>query len=245
MKRSILFLFFLFAPLAVSFADDFGADELPSTFAQQEADVAAQNYGHTLCDNPLYYCRPVTEKDTWFSLFPDFQKRQMVMRLNRTNVALMYRNWIAVPKDFSKTSYMNMSPLPPHWNTHGKKAIVISLSKFAFGAYDTTGKLLYWGPVSSGQEVCPALDGNCKTAMGTFKIFKIGDENCISHQYPLETEGGAPMPYCMYFHGGMAVHTSTLSGFINRSGGCIRLFDEDAQWLNKVFAKMGTTVIVE
>ena len=188
------------------FADDFGVDVLPSTYAAQEAETAAHNYGHTLCDNSDYYCRPVSEKDTWFSLFPDFEKRQAVMRLNRTNVALMYRNWIVVPKDFTKTTYMNLSPLPAYRDTRGKQTVVISLGKFAFGAYDAQGKLLYWGPASSGKEFCASPDGICKTVMGAFKVFKIGGEDCASNQYPLETEGGAPMPYCMFFHGGMAFH---------------------------------------
>lgn len=245
MKLKTLLLLAAILPFTCVIADDLGADEVPSEYAAEEATVSSHNYGRTLCDNPDYFCRPVTERDTWFSLFPDFQQREEVMRLNRTNVALMYRNWIVVPKDFSKTSYMDMSPLPAHMDTQGKNEVVISLGKFAFGAYDTTGQLIYWGPISSGEMLCPASDTTCKTAMGKFKVFRIGGEDCYSKQYPLETEGGAPMPYCMFFHNGMAFHTSTLSGFINRSGGCVRMFDADAQWLNQVFVKLGTTVIVE
>src|SRR3989338_2724883 len=52
-------------------------------------------------------------------------------------------------------------------------------------------------------------------------IFRIGGADCYSNEFPLETGGGAPMPYCLFFHGGAALHGSTLSGFINRSGGCV------------------------
>ena len=139
---------------------------------------------------------------------------------------------------------MDMSPLPTHMDTHGRKIVYIDLRLFAFGAYDAHGKLLYWGPVSSGRKKCYNTNGNCSTATGYFRIFRIEGKDCISHEYPLETHGGDPMPYCMYFHGGTAMHYSTLSGFINRSAGCVRMFKADAKWLNKVFVKLGTEVIV-
>src|SRR3990167_9288236 len=105
LKYLLLLILLPFSPLM---ADDLGADEIPSEYAAEEAMASAHNYGHTLCDDPNYYCRQVTEKDTWFTLFPDFQQREIAMRLNRTNVGLMYLKWIVVPKDFSKMSYMDM-----------------------------------------------------------------------------------------------------------------------------------------
>lgn len=226
------------------FADDTGAEIAPAVYAAQEAAASAVNYGQTLCNTPGYYCRGVTTKDNWYTLFPHFQQREEVMRLNRTNVALMYRNWIVVPKDFSKMTYMDMSPLPKHINTHREKEVYINLGLFAFGAYDAKGNLLYWGPVGSGRKKCYDSNKTCSTVTGKFRVFRIEGKNCISHEYPLETHGGDPMPYCMYFHGGSAMHYSTLSGFINRSAGCIRMFKADAQWLNHEFVKRGTVVVV-
>lgn len=227
-----------------AFADDTGAEIPPAVYASQEAAASSVNYGQTLCNMPGYFCRAVTTKDNWFTLFPNFQQREEVMRLNRTNVALMYRNWIVVPKDFKKMNYMDMSPLPKYIDTHGQKEVYINLGLFAFGAYDKAGKLLYWGPVSSGRKKCYDSDKICSTVTGKFRVFRIEGKNCISHEYPLETHGGDPMPYCMYFHGGAAMHYSTLSGFINRSAGCIRMFKADAKWLNKMFVKRGTLVVV-
>ena len=208
-------------------------DITPQAYATAEAAASTGHYAKSLCNQPGYTCRSVTINDNWFTLFPHFQDREKEMRLNRTNVALMYRNWIVVPKDFSKTSYMDMSPLPNHMNTHDHKEIFINLSLFAFGAYDKTGRLLYWGPVSSGRTQCFDSDKKtCSTATGNFRVFRIGGKDCVSKEYPLETHGGAPMPYCMFFHGGTAFHTSTLSGFINRSSGCVRMFNDDAKWVN-------------
>lgn len=243
---TFIFAFFLMMPFSVILADDTGAETIPSVIAAEEWTASSHNYGQTLCKNPLYKCERVTRKNTWNSLFPNFKQREKVMRLNRTNVALEYKNWIVVPKNLNMP-YMAMSPLPTHMNTYGRKVVLIDLGLFAFGAYDKTGKLLYWGPVSSGRKKCwgDRTHGSCRTATGAFTVFRIEGKNCISHEFPLETHGGDPMPYCMYFHGGTAMHYSTLSGFINRSDGCVRMFKLDAEWLNKEFVKIGTEVIVK
>jgi L,D-transpeptidase ErfK/SrfK len=243
-NRLICLILFVFLPIFSVLADDTGVDVPPAVYAKQEAASSAVNFGQTLCNAPGYTCRSVTKKDTWYSLFPDFQQRQAAMRLNRTNVALLYRNWIVVPKDFSKMTYMDMSPLPAKMNTHGKNLLLVNLKLFAFGAYDENGNLLYWGPASSGASICPSGKGSCASPVGDFKVFRVEGKDCISHEYPLETHGGDPMPYCMYFHGGAALHASTLSGFINRSAGCIRLFNADAKWLYEKFVTRGTRVMV-
>lgn len=247
MNKCFRFLFYCALCILFSetlFADDTGVEVAPEVYAAQEAAASAKNYGQTLCSQKQYYCRAVTRQDTWYSLFPNFLQREEVMRLNRTNVALEYRNWIVIPKDFSKMTYMDMSPLPKQMNTHGRKEVYINLKLFAFGAYDTHGKLLYWGPASSGRKQCYDSDGDCSTVTGQFRVFRSEGKECISHEFPLETHGGDPMPYCMYFHGGTAMHYSTLSGFINRSAGCVRLFKSDAKWLNQEFVKLGTEIIV-
>ncbi|MCX7120533.1 MAG: L,D-transpeptidase [Gammaproteobacteria bacterium] len=241
----IIFLSLLIIPFVTVLADDAGFEIPPKVYAAQELAVSATNYGQTLCNSPEYTCRAVKKGDHWYNLFPNYRQREEVMRLNRTNVSLMYRSWIIVPKDFSKTTYMDMSPLPNKMDTHGKKLLFVNLHLFAFGAYDAQGNLVYWGPVSSGADKCPANSTSCKTTTGAFKVFRIEGKDCASNEFPLETHGGAPMPYCLFFHGGSAVHGSTLSGFINRSAGCVRLFYADAQWLYERFASKGMEVIVK
>lgn len=225
-------------------ADDTGFEIPFNEYVDQEAKAMAQNYGHTLCDNPNYYCRSVAQGETWSSLFPDFQQREIVKRLNRTNLALGYLKQIVIPKDFSKITYMSISPLPAHMATHHKKLLYVNLTLFAFGAYDANGNLIYWGPVSSGANRCPANDKSCTTVTGSFKIFRMEGADCTSNEFPLETHGGAPMPNCLFFHGGSAVHGSTLSGFINRSAGCVRLFYSDAEWLYDRFAEKNMRIII-
>lgn len=226
-------------------ADDAGFEIPPKQYAEEESAASVQNYANILCHTAGYQCLGLRKHAHWYKLFPNYQLRQEMMRLNRTNVSLMYRDWIVVPKNLSKVNYMDLSPLPQTMDTHGKKLLFVNLGLFAFGAYDEHGHLIYWGPASGGAEKCAATDKNCSTVTGHFRIFRTGDENCTSNEYPLETHGGAPMPYCMFFHRGTAIHASTLSGFINRSSGCIRLFYADAQWLYEQFVKVGTRIVVE
>lgn len=201
-------------------------------------------YGVRLCHDPRFRCQKVRPGQTWGSLFPNQMLREVVMRLNRTNVALAYRSMILVPRQMTHMNYMSFSPFPQYRNTHGHRLLYVNLSLFAFAAYNSDGTLLFWGPVSSGSDWCEDVKASCTTAVGNFRVFKIEGQACESATYPIQTDGGAPMPYCMYYHDGFAVHGSTLSGFVNRSKGCIRLFDDDAQWLNQNFVSLGTQIIV-
>lgn len=201
-------------------------------------------YGLLLCSTPGFHCIDVKPGETWFSLWPDPVERDIVMRLNRTNVALKYRHWLVVPDDLKHASYMQLSPLPAHRPATGRPLLYIDLKLFAFGAYDAQGQLLYWGPATGGKPWCDNLKESCQTQLGEYQIYRIQGADCVSSKYPLQTEGGAPMPYCMHYYRGFAVHGSTLSGFTHRSHGCIRLFYEDAAWLNHHFVKLGIPIIV-
>lgn len=60
------------------------------------------------------------------------------------------------------------------------------------------------------------------------------------------------MPYCMYFHKGFALHGSDDIPGYRASHGCIRMFTQDAKWLNEEFVSvnnertntLGTLVVV-
>lgn len=202
-------------------------------------------YIQHLCNNPLFYCRAVKRGETWRGLFPNAKERDLMMRINRTNVPLPYRTEIVMPHDISKVNYEQLSPFPEHMNTHGSRLIDIDLSKFAFAAYDADGNRVMWGPASGGKPWCKDTHSSCLTATGNFQVYRMKGAECRSGTYPIENNGGAEMPYCMYYYKGFAIHASTLSGFVNRSRGCVRLFDEDAQWLNQHFVTLGTRVIVK
>lgn len=195
-----------------------------------------------LCQDSNYTCYKVKKGDTWEKLFPDPAQRNVVMRVNRMNITLnTLRNMqsnarIAIPKNLHDTNIMNYSPLPKQISAPGGKMIFVSLNEkvLAWGAYNAQGSLQAWGPVSGGRGWCPDMKQACHTKLGKFTIYREQGAFCKSSKFPIG-HGGAPMPYCMYFHGGFALHGSyTVPGF-NDSHGCIRLLIPDAEWLNKDF----------
>jgi hypothetical protein len=200
-------------------------------------EAMAKPYGVRLCTHDAHYiCYTVKKGDSWQTLFPDFDKRDLVMRINRMNIRLHPGMRIAIPKNFSHTNMLDFSPIPTRIDPPGEKVILISLndSQLVFGAYDALGNLQYWGPVSGGKGYCPDINRACHTAEGRFSIYRKEGAGCKSTRFPVG-RGGAPMPYCMFFHGGFALHGSYEVPGYNASHGCIRLFVNDAKWLNENF----------
>jgi len=196
---------------------------------------SAKNYGAILChkDPDDYACHKVKRKEDWESLFPEGEKLEMIRKLNRMNTELYPGIIIAVPKNMNVT-VMDLSPFKKEIDPPGEKIILVSISDLAWGAYDEGGTLLRWGPISSGQDYCSDIGRGCRTGTGKFRIYQKEGFGCVSTKFPVG-RGGAPMPYCMFFHGGYALHGSYEVPGYNASHGCIRLFVNDAKWLNQEF----------
>ncbi|OGT30274.1 MAG: enhanced entry protein EnhA [Gammaproteobacteria bacterium RIFCSPHIGHO2_12_FULL_35_23] len=127
----------------------------------------------------------------------------------------------------------------------GRNVFIFDPKLTAWAAYDANGNLVNTGRASGGRSFCPDVGRSCKTIVGTFKVLSKGDSTCESSIYPLETNGGAPMPYCMKFSAkGYAIHGSDYVPDYNASHGCIRVTPTAAAWLSQYFITNGTTVIV-
>lgn len=200
-------------------------------------------YGEQLAaNNPTEYrAYRVKRGDTWAKLFPDKKKREKIMRINRRNLQLWAGMWIAIPIDVEK-DYMAFAPCPFTIPATGKKLIRVNLSALAFCAYTAKGKLVHWGPVSGGKYWCKDIGRACNTQEGAFTVFNKRLRNCQSNTFPMNTAGGAKMPFCMFFYRGFALHASTLPGK-NDSHGCVRMFYKDAIWLNQGFVQVGRTSV--
>lgn len=208
--------------------------------------AAAENksyYGEGLCGYEGFKCIKVKAGDTWEKLFPDKRERDIVKRFNRSNMAVSYRSWIVVPTNLKDIDIMALSPFPDYITPPGTKLIIVNLALQAFGAYDQNGYLTLWGPVSGGKSWCGDVGAPCETMTGSFVMIRKQGPECESTVFPLNAGGGAPMPYCMHFYRGFALHGSTLPGY-PASHGCVRMYFEDAKWLNHNFAEIGTRVIV-
>ena len=198
--------------------------------------VASASFGGNLCArDSRFTCYTVKRGDSWQSLFSSSDRRDLVMRLNRMNIRLQPGMRIAIPKS-SDNNMLSYSPLRTQISPPGQKIIMVSLSpnQLAFGAYSAGGVLEYWGPVSGGRSYCPDIGRGCHTSTGNYVIYSKQGSGCKSTKFPVG-RGGAPMPYCMFFHGGYALHGSYEVPGFNASHGCIRLFVNDARWLNQDF----------
>lgn len=201
------------------------------------SDVIARTFGQMICKTEQFTCHKVRGNQSWRSLFPDVRQREIVMRINRMNTGLYPGLTIAVPKNLATASIMDFSPFPLNIDAPGERLVIVDPMRLAWGAYDTDGTLVRWGPASSGSDYCRDLDEACQTRAGTFRIYSLGSSDCISHKFPLP-DGGAPMPYCMYFNNGQALHGEPdgLPGY-NASHGCVRLYVNDAEWLRYDFVE--------
>lgn len=140
------------------------------------------------------------------------------------------------------------APLPQRIKRYDEKIILVNPATHVWGAYAANGVLLRWGIATAGAEECSDSDSSCRTKVGEFRIYSLGNSSCASNKYD-----DAPMPYCMFFNGGQAIHGSSDIQFNNVSHGCIRLHIDDAEWLRYKFAEgptrmnnyQGTKVIVQ
>lgn len=215
--------------------------------------AVAGSFGAKLCSDDAAHtdCQLVVSGDTWESLFPVEAERDLVRRLNRSNVRLRAGETIAVPQKLAKTTSLDLAPFPLKDDSYAVKTVVFSPSLLAWGAYDETGTLLNWGPASGGKSWCPDTKHYCGTPAGSYEVYAKGGARCKSHKFPIG-RGGAPMPYCAFFHGGYAFHGSSVVPGYNASHGCVRVFTEDARWLNESFMTLpdldagmaGTAVII-
>lgn len=215
---------------------------------------ATTRFGEKFCQSADYFCLKIKAGDSWESLFPNDKSRDIVRRINRMNIRLRPGMQIAVPKSLSDLSIYDVSPFPRYIEPTGEKIIYIDQKELAWGAYNDAGELVWWGPISAGSGHCRSLDGTCLTPTGIFRVIRKQDIDCVSTVFPVRESGengGAIMPYCMHFFRGYALHGSEVVPGFRDSHGCVRMFIEDAKWLNEEFVTVpaaggiiGTRVII-
>ncbi|MDP3560541.1 MAG: L,D-transpeptidase [Legionellaceae bacterium] len=197
---------------------------------------ASPYYGPSLCAYPQFECVKVSSGQSWEKLFPDPRERDIVQRVNRSYNSLWPGKIIAVPRNLNTITLLDVAPFPQKITDVGNKQVIVDQDKLAWGAYDADGHLVNWGPISSGRDRCSDSPRSCRTMTGIFYFFSKESQSCRSNVYPIG-KGGAKMPYCMYFHKGFALHGSTDVPGQRASHGCVRLFTQDAKWLNQEFVE--------
>lgn len=182
----------------------------------------------------------VQKNDAWESLFQNEIWRDIAKRINKRNTRLKTGETILIPKTFEGVNTETFSPLPEELLIFSykdyRKFILIVQDELYWGAYEN-GKKIKSGPVSCGKS-------GYRTPNGEYKIYRKTGYNFSSKKYPPPAGSGPNMPWAMFFRGGYALHGSKQVPGYNASHGCIRLFIEDAEWLNKNFAEIGIKVII-
>lgn len=159
------------------------------------------------------------------------------------SVGYHYRHSHAVDYDHKKFRGSGGKRFPKQIRATGERVFVFSPRLKAWAAYAPDGQRVGYGRANGGSHWCEDLGRPCRTPRGSFRIRSKGSPECRSSKFPLPN-GGAPMPYCMHFHGGYAVHGSPYISNQNTSHGCIRVQTEAARWLSNYFMKIGTRVLV-
>lgn len=205
-------------------------------------------YGTTYCHQAGYSCIKIKKGQSWQSLWPDPYQRDIVKRVNRMNSRLSTGMTIAVPNNLASIDAKDVAPFSAQIQPLPDKTIIVSPSLLAWGAYNNQGQLVKWGPISGGKDFCEDVNRPCRSKTGVYTLYEKRGPDCVSTKFPIEMEtgmqGGAPMPYCMFYFEGFALHGSPQVPGYNASHGCIRLFTEDARWLNEEFTVGGRTHIV-
>lgn len=166
------------------------------------------------------------------SLFDDVEVNYQERYVESNKKAKPQYNNSSLKSKKVSTKYINVSSLPGYRNTGGKKVVVVSIRKQAFGAYNSRGQLIKTGRVSTGKP-------GYRTKRGTFySLQKRGGANCWSNKYKVG------MPYCMFYHGGFAMHGYHDVPSYPASRGCIRMVVDDARWLHNNFVDNNTMLIV-
>lgn len=215
---------------------------------------AQQRYGEAHCKDVNFSCRKIKRGESWAQMFPNPVERDIVKRVNRMNIFLEPDMIIAIPKRLAALGANDVAPFATNIPAEGEKMIKVDKALSAFAAYDADGHLLKWGPISAGTLQCLDVREGCTTPVGRFRVIRKEGEDCVSKSWPYRingSRGGGEMPWCMYFYKGFALHgSSELPGY-EASAGCLRLFTEDAQWLNEHFVDLpghhgkGTLVVIQ
>ena len=140
--------------------------------------------------------------------------------------------------------FVTHTTLPEKIESSNKNTFIFDPNNLQWAVYNQKGERVGIGKGVGGKDFCPDINRPCRTIEGTYAVYRIENEDCTSKTFPIGEGGGAPMPHCMFFHKGYAIHGSNLLPDENASHGCIRVTKPAAQWMNENYLKPGALVKV-
>lgn len=144
----------------------------------------------------------------------------LLEKLNRADAAHLGRLGVLVVPDGPIADELEVSPLPLTWGwaANLRKAVVVDQPSQVFGAYEC-GRLVRWGPVSSGRQKRPTPEG----------LFHL---NWRMRERTSTEDPTWHMTWYFNFDNrrGLAFHQLELPGY-PASHACARMLERDARWL--------------
>lgn len=143
----------------------------------------------------------------------------LMLKINRVDLKHIRTNETLLVADGAQ-SLLSCSPFPVSADSARAfpKLIIVSRAIQAFGAYEA-GKLVLWGPTSTGKKATPTPEGlffaNWKAKRTTSTV---NDEWVLNWCVNLDSAEGVSM------------HEYELPGY-PASHSCVRLMEEDARWI--------------
>ena len=148
----------------------------------------------------------------------------LLEKLNRRDADHLLRSepaipGIVVPGEWDRDEIV-YSPMPPtcEWAAAHAKAIVVHQPAQAFGAYES-GRLMRWGPVSTGRKETPTPAGEYNLTWRSRKRRSTDNDAWLLEWY-----------FNFINERGVSFHQFDLPGY-PASHACVRLLQRDAMWL--------------
>ncbi|MFI5263281.1 MAG: L,D-transpeptidase [Candidatus Kapaibacterium sp.] len=213
----------------------------PVTPAPKQKDTTRKVLG-----NELYKPYKLTGAQSLSALSKEIGKEKMFIlyKINRRDLKhLKEGETIAVPN--ADSNEMTYSPFPDSLVSLDsvRKILIVSRKVQAFAAYEK-GKLIKWGPTSTGKKATPTPEGLYHTNWKSKETHSTVDDAWVLKWY-----------FNLDSHEGVSLHEYDLPGY-PASHSCIRLLSEDAEWIynwaeqwkvapdRKTIVENGTPVIV-
>jgi hypothetical protein len=200
----------------------------------------------SLSDTGLYQPYKLTGAQSLSDLSNELGAQKMVIlfKINRRDLKhLKVGETLAMPS--SDSSEMTYSPFPVSLASLDsvRKILIVSRKVQAFAAYEN-GKLVKWGPTSTGKKTTPTPEGLYHTNWKSKETHSTVDDAWVLKWY-----------FNLDSKEGISMHEYDLPGY-PVSHSCVRLLSEDAEWIfnwaeqwkvasdRKTIKENGTPVIV-
>lgn len=207
-------------------------------------------YGKRACNLPGFHCIKLNQYETGAKTWPDPRELDIIRKINRIRKWLNPEKTLLVPDDMKGKTYRDFSPFPKEAKNlpekffkfigalPPEKFVVWDPAILAWAAYDAEGNLANWGPGLGGKAYCPDVKKWCRTPAGVFEALARKGYKYWSNLYPpgCKSIECSWMPhYVRVREDGLGMHGSKWFVGEHASHGCVRLFTEDAKWLNQKF----------